>query len=545
VHGRLLVALCLTGALLGSARRARADDPQLPAAPAAAPAKAEGAAAGAAAKAGEMADAAGRVLRLSLKRALEMGAGSALDVQASAYDAPVAQQARLAAEASFDRLLTAGVTATHQETPSTNLFLGSGVITDNSFDLQVGVSRRLRNGGTLSLLYTADRTSTSNPFATVDPAYDQGLTLEATRPLLRGAGDVALADIRRAQNQVASAQAGYHTQVETTLLSVADAYWELVFADDNLDARRKALEVAKELLDDAHSRLAAEVGTPLDVADARAGVERRRSDLLEAGNLRETVQDRLLSMILPFGPHVRPEVHVMPTDHATTHPETLPTRRDEQRYVDLAMQGRPELLGSRAEIANAGIDVLVARDAIRPQLDVVGRLGEAGLDSGLAESLKDIATGRAITGSIGLEFSLYIGQRAARADWLAAAWRRRQALVRRRELQNQIVVEVRGALRDLDTARAQLGAASAEVAAGEEALRGERLKLAQGKSTPFQVLQKESDLTDARTRRGRAAADLSIAEARLHHAVGGLAAAYGIQTRRWPACAPACSPTRR
>jgi len=480
-----------------------------------------------------------RVMRLGLRRALELGMTGNLTLQEGAYATPLAQQARIAAAASFDTLLTASFNVAHDESPVTNTFLGQGVTTDDSLLAQAGVTRLLTSGGTISLLYRADRLSTNNPFATVNPAYTSTLTAEIRQPLLRGAGDTALADIRRAQNGVVGARATYEGQVEAVLLQVAEAYWELVFADANLAAQGKSLEVARELLADATSRLHAEVGTPLDVAEARAGVERRRSEVLDAENLRETLEDRLLALIVPFGPSVRAAIHLEPTDRAGVGAEALPHRSDEARYVDLALKGRQELRASRADIAVRGIDVLVAKDAIRPQLDLVGRAAGDGLASGLGGSLEDIVTGRANSAAIGLEFSLFIGRRAARAEWLSAAWRRRQALLRYRELQNGVVVQVRGALRDLETARAQLAAGRAEVAAAQEGLSGERLKLGQGKSTPFRVLQKEDDLTAARTREARAAADVSIASARLLRAVGSLASSMDVSTRRWPTC-PDC-----
>ena len=86
------------------------------------------------------------------------------------------------------------------------------------------------------------------------------------------------------------------------------------------------------------------------------------------------------------------------------------------------------------------------------------------------------------------------------------------------------------------TAAGQLKAADAEVAAGLEALVGERLRLEQGKSTPFRVLQKEQDLTDARARFGRAAADLRTAEAGLWRAVGALADRLGVDAEHWKSC---------
>lgn len=533
---RLLLGLCLS-ALVAAPLAHAGDADKLPGPPAgpagdpAAPVDAPKEAPGPVEPPPAPAAAGAHVMRLSLRDALQKGVGGNLGLLESSYETPIAWQGREAADASFDYLLTAGFSLSHIEAPSTNVFSSAGVSVQNTVNAQVGVTRRLRSGGSISLLYRADRISTNNPFATVDPGYQQGLSVEMSYPLLRGAGDIALADIRRAQNGVVAARAGYSVQVETTLLGIEETYWELVYAEANLDARRKAEEVARELLDDANSRLDAEVGTPLDVAEARAGVERRRSEVLAAENLRETLADQLLSLIVPFGPTVRQAIRVVPTDRADAGIANLPTRADEKRYVGVALQGRPELLASRAEIASAGIDVVVAKDAIRPQLDVIGRVASDGLNSALDDSIGDVLGGEATSATIGLEFSLYIGQRAARANWLSAAWRRRQALLRRKELENQIVVEVRKALRDLETARGQLDAGRAEVASADEGLEGERLKLEQGKSTPFRVLQKEDDRTAARTREARAAADLRIAEARLQRSVGSLAASRGVRAR--------------
>ncbi len=325
----------------------RADDPVEPAAPV-------------------MPTATTGVLELSLVRALAMGAEANLGLMIGSYDAPIAWQGRVAADALFDTLLTAGISAAHIETPSTSAFLGTGTIDEDNVNAQVGLSRMLRNGGSISLLYRADRLNSSSPFATINPAIANGLSLEASQPLLRGAGDVALADVRRAQNDVVAAKAGQRTNVEATLLLIAEAYWELVYADMNLDATRKSEEVARELLDNANARLKAEVGTPLDVAEARAGVERRVAEVLDAENLRATVQDALLSLILPFGPEVRSSIRVVPTDTPASATTTLPTKQDEERYVHLAIQGRPEMLVRKAEIATASARSSTSSAAWRP-----------------------------------------------------------------------------------------------------------------------------------------------------------------------------------
>lgn len=477
-----------------------------------------------------------RVLELSLMQAVQMGVRANLTIRAGSYDAPIAYEGLQAADAAFDRLLTGGFEVARNETPSTFSFTGSQNVEEDALAASFGVTRQLRRGGSVAVLYRADRIDSNSIVAAVNPAYSNGLTLEVIQPLLRGAGRVATADVRRAANGMAAARAAYQATVETVLFAIVSAYWELVFADDNLAARRSSLAVANELLADAEARQSSGVGSALDVAEANTGAERRRSELLAAENQRGTVQDQLIALIQPFGPGNLDGIRIIPTDSSRAATPGAPELSAQDQYVQMALQGRPELCASRAELANRSLDMIVAFDAIKPQLDITGRIVSSGLDDIFTDSVTDVLSGRAVTASVGVQFSMFVGQRAARAGWRSAGWARRQAVLRHREQENQIVLEVRAALRNLQTATAQMAAAEREVAAATEGWEGEKDKLGQGKSTPFRVLQKEDELTGARTRLGRAAADARIAESQLWKAVGLLTKNLRADPPRWAEC---------
>ena len=123
---------------------------------------------------------------------------------------------------------------------------------------------------------------------------------------------------------------------------------------------------------------------------------------------------------------------------------------------------------------------------------------------------------------------MFIGQRAARSRLRLTQWARRQAVILYKELEGQIVREVREGIRIVITAQAVLETAKAQVVAAEANLRGERQKLLQGKSTPFQVLLKEEVLTDARLRLATAATEVRKAEAIFWRAIGMLGETLGV-----------------
>ncbi len=467
-------------------------------------------------------------LHLTLEEVLRMGVQKNLSLQSSAYGVPIADRQWIAADAGFDMLLTGSFEVGRNETPATSAFFGTSVVEEDAVRARAGLSRRLRSGGSVSLMYRADRLETNNQFNSINPAWTNGLTYEVTQPLLRGAGVVALNDVRRAQNNIRAAKAIHRQQLERILLAIVETYWELVYAQESLEARVQSEQVARELLTDAQARLDAELGTPLDTAEARAGVEARRSERLAAENIRDGLADRLRALIMPFQGSAEDTVVIIPRERASDRAPQLPASTSADRLVRLAFSARPELREQRAALANTGLDIQRARDAMRPSLNVVGRVGTQGLDTTVGPSLSDAARGKALSASIGVEYSMYVGNRAARANWHISTWRRRQVELGIDELRNQVVVEVRGALRELATARAQRNAAQAEVTAAKEGLTGERARLREGRSTPFRVLQKEDQLTAARTRLARAATTALTAEARVWKATGSLAQSLRI-----------------
>ena len=68
-------------------------------------------------------------------------------------------------------------------------------------------------------------------------------------------------------------------------------------------------------------------------------------------------------------------------------------------------------------------------------------------------------------------------------------------------LRQDIILEVRDAARNLESAQEGIEAAEREQLAAAEQLRAERVRLEYGESTPFRVLEKESDFVQAENRK--------------------------------------------
>jgi outer membrane protein TolC len=476
------------------------------------------------------------VLRLRLADAVGLGMARNLEIAAGSYDPAIACEDVVAEAGEFDPLLTLEMDGGRRETPAREFLVpGVGVIEEELFGGRGTLSQKYASGGQVSLILSADRVLTNSTTSAFSTSWLSTVAVEARQPLLRGAGDAAIADLRRARVAQRAAEQGFRDVAEDVILRIEEAYWDLVFLAEQVDARRKAEDVASGLLDIAKARLDAQVASPLEVSEATSGLEERRGERILAEGLRGVAEDRLRALILPFDTARTVPIRLVPVDDPRAGvPAVLPGLADEERHVATALRRRPDLLRAFAELERNDVDVAVARDELQPQLDLVGRLASDGLDGTFPGSADDVLGGEATTATLGVTFSVYLGRRTAKARMRIAEYSRRQAGLRVRELENQVVLEVREALRGVATAHERARTAAEEIRAARATLEGERTKVGAGASTPFDVLQREERVTQAVTREGRAAADVRIALARLWRATGLLSDAHRVTA---PSCA--------
>jgi outer membrane protein TolC len=451
-----------------------------------------------------------------------------LEVQAGAVDPVVACEKVTIADAAFDVLLTASATAGRVETPAEDSFSGSSVTAEEVLVGDASLERRYRDGSKLAVVFHADRLLTNSAVALTSPRWVESSYVEWTKPLLRGSGCVATAEVRRASIGVTGAQETQRALVERVLYEAERAYWELEYAQEEVKAREKSLEVASSLRDLVGERRRAGVAAPLDATEADAGVAAREGDLAAARARRGAAEDAVRLVSAPFEGTVAASPRLVAADDPrAASPADEPGDLDEARWVGAALRDRPDLRAASAEVDQLEVDVEVARDAWRPQLDLVARVGSSGLGAGYGDAFQRFAEAQATTATFGLSLSVWLGRRAAEAEVRTAEWIRRQAGLRRREKESRAVAEVRAALRDLATAGGRASAAGREIASARAVWEGERERQRVGDSTPFRVLEREEEWTKAVTREGRAAADARIARAALWRSVGRLANVRG------------------
>ena len=396
--------------------------------------------------------------------------------------------------------------------------------------------------------------STSNT-QSLSPQYAATLALTFSQPLLRDSGsEVVLTRLRIAQREQEISEENLAIGVSTLIFQVVQAYWNFVFLREDLEVRRTSLALAEALFEQNENLFSSGQVPAVSVHEARAGVFERDEDVIRFENEVARAED-LLKVLLYADLST---VSLIPGDAL----EDIAIDLDPQRSYDLAVTGRPELLRLRKEIEQRGHETNFASNQVRPRLDLNLQYGMTGLSGRPNETLVNPASpqlgtaGDTVVGSVfagitrplgafnrfftrdgfnywnvELRLELPLRNRTAEARLADANLRLRESEVTLATLQEQVVLQVRDAMRNIATARQSIDAAREAVRAVEEQLLATRVRFDAGLTTSYEVLRVLDGLAQARRRELRGLMDHNIARAALKVAEASILEEYNVEVR--------------
>jgi outer membrane protein len=182
--------------------------------------------------------------------------------------------------------------------------------------------------------------------------------------------------LQRADAQVAQAEADYQAAQQDLIERVAQRYFDVLAAQDDLEAQQVALTSIKRQLEQAESRFQIGLIAVTDVEEARAAHDSGAAAVIAAKRALASTQELLREITGdPFDGLARP---IEPFELATPDPVS------EDRWVDMALQQNLALVSSRLAADIARENVSAARGGHFPSLDLIGsryKLTTNGLDT--------------------------------------------------------------------------------------------------------------------------------------------------------------------
>ncbi len=386
-----------------------------------------------------------------------------------------------------------------------------------SYDASISRGLESANGGSLALSFQGQRTSFNGL------TYQNGLVLQLTHPLLKGLGlDVVARPRQAAEQRVTAAIANRRARVVGVVRDLALAYWELAYAVEDVAIKRKAVQLAKELLELTQAQIRVGRLSEIEAYAVKATIAQNEGDLVTA-ELAQRQRSRDLRRLL--GEPVDPQAARL----ATPPPPVIqPTPIDSGTEAEKAVVENPALAALRAGVRASELDRDAVDNLLLPDLSFVGSVGTTGVKPTFRDSMEDVVTVNSPQYSAGLRFSWVLGNRDVAGQKRQSEATRRKAEIDVAALEIDTKLFAMRYADELGTANRRLELAAVAVEFAQKNVDAEKAKFEVGRTNNYEVLKRQQDLTTAQGRRVRAMVDFLEAQAQLLGVSGRILEAYGV-----------------
>src|SRR5581483_9484003 len=364
---------------------------------------------------------------------------------------------------------------------------------------------------------------------------------------------------------------------------VQAAYWNLVFALKNQQNQLDSLNVARQNMRNIEIEIGAGAKAPLDRAQVQTDIASREANLYIATQQVSVAENTLKQLMLKDPSSPEWSAQLTPTDRPSfdLSPVNLTAALDD------AHKNRPELRRLNLQRDINSVDLQFYKNQTLPQVDIqstVATTGLAGTQLGTpAGTLVPLISGNPATSSsafllsqiqalrtaaglplatvpnvatsgvapyliggygkdltnlfgfgtrnmtVGVAISFPFHNKTAEANLASARIQREQLDASFRSQDQAIESVVRNAAQSVDTAQKRVVASRAARESAEAQLAGEQKLYEVGRSTTFLLLQRQQELTAARTNELQAQTDYNKALADLQRATGSTLRANNVE----------------
>ncbi len=399
-----------------------------------------------------------KILKLALTRALADAEQYNLALRRSRLAPKIFAAEVAAADAAFDSSIFARVEHEKVDRPNpvprvfnaaTNSFVTVGVGESRSrrSNLSLGLRRSLESGGTVEASTFVERFNnrTVGLEFSPDPAWRSGLALTVEQPLLRGAGEeVNRAEVERLEYGQERAEELAQADALALAAATETAYWDLFEVWQEFRILELLIDGGSEVERVLFERQSFDT-EPAQYSDALATVESRRAQLVRARLRLRMFSDRLKA--LAQAPEYAPgsEVLIEPSDV----PDAVGLRFSLERDITRALKRRPEMRAALFSIEDSQLQERIAKNLEGADLSLIGELSLLGEDEEIGKANRELDN--FLSYLIGLSYELPVGNRAAKAERRRARLVGREAALRYEETALAVVMEVKAALREVET----------------------------------------------------------------------------------------------
>ncbi len=306
------------------------------------------------------------------------------------------------------------------------------------------------------------------------------------------------AGLSRAHKQVAQAEAEYRAAQESLIQRTSQAYFNVLNAEESLEAQAASLEALNRQLDQANKRYEVGLIPITDVKEAQAQHDATAAAVIDAKRNLASMQQALREITdQDYDSLVKPGDNM---------PLQTPQPADPERWVSTSMDQNLTLISSRFAADVARENVYIAQAGHAPTIDIVGARSQSNSNSdelygfGGGPPLRFRYPGEITNSQIGVRVSVPIFSgglvssqaRQAQYQWIAA---KEHVTTVSRQTEHQARDAYSGVISEV----ARVNALKQGVESAQVALRATEAGYEVGTRTAVEVLQQRQNLVQAQT----------------------------------------------
>jgi outer membrane protein TolC len=418
----------------------------------------------------------------------------------------------------FEPTLRLQATINRNTSPATSQLTGAPALSMLSGSYTVGFFQTLPTGTDVAVDFILNRNSSNSAFSTFNPSWVGNMRYSFSQHLLKDYGrSVNQRQIRVAQNNEKISQIQFELQLIDLVTAAQRSYWDLVFTGEDVKVKQRSMDLAQKTLSD--NQIQVQIGTlaPIDLVQAESELANRTEQMVVSTYTQVQTGDQIkklitsqpdpglvLAMLNPREPVRQPGLMDVPSVEAA---------------VKIALENRPEMRQLQLNLENKDLDAQYTKNQLLPTVDLIGTYTQNGvggietlrngfgptapvvsvIKGGLGDTFTQLF-GYNYTGySAGVSVLIPLRNRGARGDNARATTEKRIAENRMTAQAQQIALEVRNALTQVDMNRARIETAQKARELSERRLEAEQKKFDLGASTIRFVLEEQRNVAQAQT----------------------------------------------
>ncbi len=466
----------------------------------------------------------------SLRELIALGLKTNLGLQIELVETQKGADQVIVEEALFDSLLIAGSEYGRSQSPYATTFSSADSRDTEQFSARFGLAKQFKTGLQASLTLNSAWQQDNDLTNTLDPSYRSAVILDINQPLLRHLGtDVNTTQLNIAQNRERQAALQFLLRAQQLTYDLESTARQLAASAAIIKLRREALDLANELLAGNRKRFASGVIAVKQVQEAETSVASRQLSLSQAVQQHDLLWQALnrqlnhaLSKQFTAAGLITPLTQVPPPD--------LPAI---EQLLKIAEGKRLELKINDFSMLNSALQQNYLDNQLKPQLDLnlqAGLNGLAGHDrfavthspyaGNWPDSFSSMAAADGYQWRVGLDFSIPLGNRAAKSRLHLAKLQLKQDHYRRQDIEVAIRDDLLRQTINVSQSWQQLQIADQFEKLARQSLQQEQRRLEEGLSDTFRIIVYQNTMISARIDKINALTRYQLSLAKIDFASG-------------------------